>query len=160
MTASAQSPTPTGTVHTFDVAVIGWGKGGKTLARAGRRVAAVERRDTLTGRMRQENYSMLADLDTVVVFDGTARFTGPKELEVTPPTGDGAGRESVALSAETILNNTESTANIPDLPGARVGGGYIGIEFASLSAQYGSLVTVLDRGPRRLLPARCIQRSE
>ncbi|WP_265808502.1 FAD-dependent oxidoreductase [Brevibacterium sp. R8603A2] len=43
---------------------------------------------------------------------------------------------------------------------AVVGGGCIGIEFASLSAQYGSQVTVLDRGPRRLPPARCIQRSE
>jgi pyruvate/2-oxoglutarate dehydrogenase complex dihydrolipoamide dehydrogenase (E3) component len=218
MTASAQSSTPPSTVHTFDVAVIGWGKGGKTLAgtlaRAGRRVAvieqsaamyggacinvaciptkalihsaetrtdsgydagyfaaAVQRRDTLTGKMRQKNHSMLADLDTVVVFDGTARFTGPKELEVTP-TGDGAGQESVALTAETILINTGSTANIPDLPGAQVGGcihdsitlqhaplprelivvggGYIGIEFASMFAQYGSQVTVLDRGPRPL----------
>ena len=31
-----------------------------------------------------------------------------------------------------------------------VGGGYVGLEFASMFAHYGSAVTVLDRGPRPL----------
>ncbi|WP_068399944.1 FAD-dependent oxidoreductase [Kribbia dieselivorans] len=200
-------------MNTFDVAVIGWGKGGKTiagtLARAGRKVAiieqstamyggacinvaciptkalihsaeirpdhsydpqyfasAVERRDGLTGKMRAKNYSMLADLDTVVVFDGAATFTGPKTLSVT------AGDDSLDITAETILINTGSLPNVPDIDGAEfggrihssitlqhaplpqhliiVGGGYIGIEFASMFSQYGSQVTVLDRNPRPL----------
>lgn len=200
-------------MNKFDVVVIGWGKGGKTiagsLARAGKKVAmierspqmyggacinvaciptkalihsaemrtdhdfdpeyfaaSVERRDRLTGTMRQKNYSMLADLDTVVVFDGEARFTGPKSLRVS------AGDDTVDVTAETVLINTGSVPNVPDLPGAEitgrvfdsitiqhaplpehlvvVGGGYIGIEFASMFAQYGAKVTVVDRGSRPL----------
>ncbi|MHA2789090.1 FAD-dependent oxidoreductase [Corynebacterium sp. S7] len=200
-------------MNTFDVAVIGWGKGGKTLAgtlaRAGKKVAmieqssdmyggacinvaciptkalihnaetrkehdydpsyfatSVERRDNLTAAMRKKNYSMLADLDTVVVFDGKARFSGPKTITVT------AGSDELEITAETVIINTGSLPNIPSIPGAEVGGvvhtsitlqhaplpkklivvggGYIGIEFASMFAQYGSQVTVLDRNARPL----------
>lgn len=197
----------------FDVAVIGWGKGGKTiagtLARAGKKVAmieqsdqmyggtciniacvptkalihsaeirtskdfdpeyfarSVERRDTLTGKMRDKNYAMLADLETVVVFTGRASFTGPTSLTVT------AGDDVLELSADTILINTGSVPIIPDIAGAEiggrihtsttlqhaplpehlivVGGGHIGLEFASMFAMYGSEVTVLDKNSRPL----------
>ena len=200
-------------MNTFDVAVIGWGKGGKTiagtLARAGKRVAiieqsaemyggacinvaciptkalihsaqsrpekdydpeyfarAVDSRNKLTGKMRDVNYAMLADLGNVVVIDGVARFTGPKTLVVE------AGEDSLELSAETILINTGSVPVIPDIEGAEfggrihtsitlqqaplpehlviVGGGYIGIEFASMFSQFGSQVTVIDKNPRPL----------
>lgn len=200
-------------MNTFDVAVIGWGKGGKTiagtLARAGKRVAiieqsaemyggacinvaciptkalihsaqsrpekdydpeyfarAVDSRNKLTGKMRDVNYAMLADLGNVVVIDGVARFTGPKTLVVE------AGEDSLELSAETILINAGSVPVIPDIEGAEfggrihtsitlqqaplpehlviVGGGYIGIEFASMFSQFGSQVTVIDKNPRPL----------
>ena len=200
-------------MNTFDVAVIGWGKGGKTiagtLARAGKRVAiieqsaemyggacinvaciptkalihsaqsrpekdydpeyfarAVDSRNKLTEKMRDVNYAMLADLGNVVVIDGVARFTGPKTLVVE------AGEDSLELSAETILINTGSVPVIPDIEGAEfggrihtsitlqqaplpehlviVGGGYIGIEFASMFSQFGSQVTVIDKNPRPL----------
>lgn len=200
-------------MNTFDVAVIGWGKGGKTiagtLARAGKRVAiieqsaemyggacinvaciptkalihsaqsrpekdydpeyfarAVDSRNKLTGKMRDVNYAMLADLGNVVVIDGVARFTGPKTLVVE------AGEDRLELSAETILINTGSVPVIPDIEGAEfggrihtsitlqqaplpehlviVGGGYIGIEFASMFSQFGSQVTVIDKNPRPL----------
>lgn len=128
--------------------------------------ASVDRRDTLTGKMRQKNYAMLADLDTVVVFDGEARFTGPKTLMVT------SGDDTLEVTGETVLINTGSQPTLPDIPGAEItgrvydsitlqhaplpehlvviGGGYIGIEFSSMFAQYGSQVTVLDRNPRPL----------
>ncbi|WP_417563627.1 FAD-dependent oxidoreductase [Microbacterium sp.] len=200
-------------MNSFDVVVVGWGKGGKTiagaLARAGKTVAMIERstqmyggacinvaciptkalihsaevrtqhdfdpayftasvqrRDTLTGAMRQKNYAMLADLDTVVVFDGEARFTAPKTLTVT------SGDDALEVTGDTVLIDTGSLPTLPDIPGAQisgrvhdsitlqhaplpanlvvVGGGYIGIEFASMFAQYGSRVTVLDRNARPL----------
>lgn len=197
----------------FDVAVIGWGKGGKTiagaLARAGKSVAmierstdmyggacinvaciptkalihsaeirpeksfdpdyfdqSVERRDSLTEAMRGKNYSMLADLETVTIINGTAHFTGPHSLLVE------AGDEALEVTAETIIVDTGSIPRLPEVAGAElggrfhtsvtlqhaplpehliiVGGGYIGIEFASMFAQYGSEVTVLDKNPRPL----------
>ena len=197
-----------------DLLVIGWGKGGKTLAgtmaRAGKRVAVVEaseamiggsciniaciptkilvhdaenkrdsddvddyfskavnRRDTLTGAMRKKNFSMLDDLDSVLLVSGRAEFTGDREVLVT------GGADAMAITADTVVVNTGSIANIPPIDGAKlggrihdsetlqhvspfperlviVGGGYIGLEFASMFTHFGSQVTVLDRGPRPL----------
>ncbi|MFJ2146322.1 FAD-dependent oxidoreductase [Glutamicibacter sp. NPDC087831] len=197
----------------LDAIIIGWGKGGKTLAgtlaRAGQRVAiieqssqmyggtcinigcvptkalipdaenrdgsgydqqifdaAVDRRDKLTAKMRAKNFSMLDELDSVLVVNGTAAFTGPKRIKVN------AGSEELELSAETIIINTGALPAVPEIDGAQiggrvhdsttiqhaplpktlavVGGGYVGIEFASMFAQFGSKVTVLDRGSRAL----------
>ena len=200
-------------VH-VDLLVIGWGKGGKTLAgtmaRAGKKVAVVEqsdamiggsciniaciptkilvhdaenkrdsddtaeyfakavkRRDTLTGAMRKKNHSMLADLDSVLLVSGRAEFTGAREVRVT------GGDDTMTITADTVIVNTGSVANIPPIDGAElggrihdsetlqhvtpfpkrlviVGGGYIGLEFASMFTHFGSDVTVLDRGPRPL----------
>ncbi len=197
----------------LDAIVIGWGKGGKTLAgtlaRAGQRVAvieqssqmyggtcinigcvptkalihdaesrdgagydqqafqeAVQRRGKLTAMMRAKNFSMLDDLESVLVVNGKAAFTGPRSIKVT------AGSEELELSAGKIIINTGALPAIPDIEGAQiggrvhdsttiqhaqlpkalavVGGGYVGIEFASMFAQFGSKVTVLDRGSRAL----------
>lgn len=197
----------------LDAIVIGWGKGGKTLAgtlaRAGWRVAiveqsekmyggtciniacvptkilihdaeqhrgngadadyfntAVERRDELTAKMRQKNFSMLDDLDSVLVFTGRASFTGAHSIKVE------GGDEVLELSAPKIIINTGAVPSIPPIAGAEiggrihdsttlqhtelpkklvvVGGGYVGLEFASMFAQFGSEVSVLDRGERAL----------
>ncbi|MEG2425178.1 FAD-dependent oxidoreductase, partial [Glutamicibacter sp.] len=197
----------------LDAIVIGWGKGGKTLAgtlaKAGQRVAvieqssqmyggtcinigcvptkalihdaesrdgagydqqvfqeAVQRRDKLTAMMRAKNFSMLDDLESVLVVNGKAAFTGPRSIKVS------AGSEELELSAGKIIINTGALPAIPDIEGAQiggrvhdsttiqhaqlpkalavVGGGYVGIEFASMFAQFGSKVTVLDRGSRAL----------
>ncbi|WP_258138121.1 MULTISPECIES: FAD-dependent oxidoreductase [unclassified Arthrobacter] len=197
----------------LDVIVIGWGKGGKTLAgtlaRAGQRVAiveqstsmyggtcinigcvptktlihdaeqhrgnradahyfykSVERRDELTAKMRQKNFSMLNDLDSVLVLTGRASFTGPHSIKVE------GGEEVLELSAPRIVINTGALPSVAPISGAEiggrihdsttlqhaefpakllvVGGGYVGLEFASMFAQFGSEVTVLDRGARPL----------
>jgi len=197
-----------------EVLVIGWGKGGKTLAgalgRAGRRVAVIERsrqmygggcinvaciptkdlvhsaetrradddpqawfeqavagRDALTAKLRARNHTMLAEIDTVTLIDGEARFTGPREVEVT------GGGEHLSVHAETIIINTGTVPARPGIPGATgtrvhdsatiqhvqplpqhlviVGGGYVGLEFAGMFAHFGSKVTVVVRSDR-LLP--------
>lgn len=197
-----------------EVLVIGWGKGGKTLAgalgRAGRRVAVIERsplmygggcinvacvptkdlvhsaetrradddpqawfkqavagRDALTAKLRARNHTMLAEIDTVTLIDGTARFTGPGEVEVT------GGGEHLRVHAETIIINTGTVPARPGIPGATgtrvhdsatiqhvqplpqrlviIGGGYVGLEFAGMFTHFGSQVTMVVRA-HRLLP--------
>lgn len=198
----------------FDVIIIGWGKGGKTLAAAladhGQAVAMIERsqdmyggacinvaciptkalihsaetrtgdnydpaffdkavesRNDLTAAMRDKNFSMLDNRETVTVIDGEASFTGPKTLKVA------AGEDVMEVAAETIIINTGSVPRLPHVAGAEiggrihtsttlqqaplpkhliiVGGGFIGLEFASMFSQFGSEVTVLDRSRRPLL---------
>lgn len=198
-----------------DLLVIGFGKGGKTLAArmgaAGRRVALVEQSSqmyggtcinigcvptkalihhaqshrpgeagqdglraavdataTLTGALRDRNFAMLDDLDSVTVITGGARFLDEKSVEVS------AGTDRLVVTAPTIVVNTGAEPVVPDIPGLRssahtrtstdliratdlparmvvVGGGYLGLEFAGMYARFGSQVTVLEAGPR-LLP--------
>ncbi|TFB80866.1 pyridine nucleotide-disulfide oxidoreductase [Terrimesophilobacter mesophilus] len=198
-----------------DVLVIGWGKGGKTLAgalgRHGRTVAMVEQseamyggsciniacvptkdlvhsaaerrpgddpqtwftdavagRDDLTARLRARNHAMLAEVDTVTLIDGRARFVGPHEVEVS------AGSELLRIRAESIVINTGTVPAVPAIAGASesarvydsttiqhvsplperlliVGGGYVGLEFAGMFAHFGSRVTVVDHG-EQLMP--------
>jgi len=129
--------------------------------------AAVERRDSLTSAMRAKNFEMLDPLDSVLLVSGHARLTGDREVLVT------GGDESLRLTAETVVLNTGTRPAVPDIDGARVGGrihdsetiqhvtpvpsslvvvggGYVGLEFASIFAQFGAEVTVLDRGERPL----------
>lgn len=128
---------------------------------------AVGSRNSLTAAMRGKNFSMLDSRETVTVIDGEASFTGPKTLKVT------AGEDVMEVSAETIIINTGSVPRLPHVAGAEiggrihtsitlqqaplpkhliiVGGGFIGLEFASMFSQFGSEVTVLDRSRRPLL---------
>ena len=99
---------------------------------------------------------------------GTARFIAPGTAEIT--THDGNVR---LLHGTDVVINTGTTPAIPDLPGiieARVwtsetilqlerlpqrllilGGGYVGCEFASMFALFGSQV-IMVQGPNQLLP--------
>lgn len=93
---------------------------------------------------------------------GTARFTGPRSLEVQ--LRDGGVRE---LTADKVFLNTGTRPALPPMPGladARpldsesvqeldrlpehlivLGGGYIGCEFAQMFRRFGSRVTVVQR---------------
>ena len=99
---------------------------------------------------------------------GDARFTGPKELEVSL-SGGGARR----LTADAVFINVgcrpaelpiDGLAGVPHLDSTSVmeldevpnhllvlGGGYVGLEFAQMFRRFGSEVTVVQRGGR-LLP--------
>ncbi|WP_147918116.1 dihydrolipoyl dehydrogenase family protein [Ruania zhangjianzhongii] len=129
--------------------------------------AAVQRRDTLTSAMRTKNFQLLDELDSVLLVSGHAEFTGDREVLVT------GGDETLGITAETVLVNTGSRPAVPPIEGAHVGGrihdsttlqhvsplpgslivvggGYVGLEFASMFAHFGAEVTVLDRGERPL----------
>lgn len=138
--------------------------GGDFAARAARYTAAVAERERITSMLRDKNYHKLADLDSVDVLTGHARFTGPQEVEVT--FADGSAER---LSAAQLFVNTGSVGRLPAIPGLAesryvydsttlmalpvlprrlliIGGGYIGMEFASMYRNFGAEVTVVQDG--------------
>lgn len=181
----------------YDAIIIGFGKGGKTLAgefaKQGKTVALIEKSNQMYGgtcinegcipskslivqadtktyanainqkeklitKLRQKNYDKLTQLDCVDIIDGTARFVNNHEVEII-------GQDTI--EGDYIFINTGSTSIIPSIKGientqhiytsatlmkeknlpkrlAIIGGGYIGLEFASIYARYGSQVTVFE----------------
>lgn len=122
---------------------------------------AVVARDQLIGKLNAKNLAMATDKG-VTVIDGKATFSASHEITVT------AGSDTLVLYAPTIVINTGSTPVIPNVPGtdnphvfdstgiqhisplpkhlAIIGGGPIGLEFATLFSGQGSKVTIIDRG--------------
>ena len=125
--------------------------------------------------LRGKNYHKLADLPNVDVIDGKGTFLSPTEVRVDKTAGDSAsgasGSDSLVISAEKIFINAGGTPVIPNIAGLAgnpkvffsetlmdldelpkrltiVGGGYIGLEFASMYSSFGSKVTLLQDGAR------------
>ncbi|WP_218105113.1 FAD-dependent oxidoreductase [Micromonospora rhizosphaerae] len=117
--------------------------------------------------MRRGNFDALNSIETVTVLTGRSTFTDPHSVSVM--TAD----EQLTVTADTILINTGSEPAIPDIPGlagskrvltstdliettilparlAILGGGYLGIEFASIYRAFGSQVTMFVRAARLL----------
>lgn len=128
---------------------------------------AVEEKRKLTIMLRKKNYDKLASLPNVTIYDGLARFIGPLEIEVI------MNEETVKLTGKQIFINTGSISRVPVIEGIDkvkgvytsselmdldtlpnkltiIGGGYIGLEFASLYSRFGSKVTVIQDGPNFL----------
>lgn len=138
-------------------------QGGTFDERAARYAAAIDEKDRVTGLLRGKNYHKLADLPNVEVVDGTASFVDATHLEVERPDGM---RETI--EATQVFVNTGARPFVPPIPGVDgprvhvsetlldvrtlperlivIGGGYIGMEFASLYANFGSQVTVVQDG--------------
>lgn len=125
-------------------------------------VDAVNGKNEMTAQLRDKNYHMLADEKTVTVLDGEAHFISDHEVEVILPNG-----EKAKYRGERIFINTGAVPVMLPIPGLKeskyvlnstqamdekkmpenltiIGAGYIGLEFASMFAKYGSKVTVLD----------------
>ncbi|ASL88342.1 pyridine nucleotide-disulfide oxidoreductase [Serratia marcescens] len=122
---------------------------------------AMARKRQVTGLLREKNYQNLAGLEPVTVIDGRAEFIDPHRISVQSAAG------TQVLSGERIFINTGAVSRWPAIDGldrsqrsydstgllqltqrpARlgiIGGGYIGLEFASMFAQFGSAVTVFE----------------
>lgn len=125
-------------------------------------VDAVSGKNEMTAQLRNKNYHMLADEQTVTVLDGEAHFIADHEIEVVLTNG-----KKEQFKGERIFINTGAVPVMLPIPGLKeskyildstqamdekkmpenltiIGAGYIGLEFASMFAKYGSKVTVLD----------------
>lgn len=200
----------------YDVVIIGFGKGGKTLAsefaKNGKTVAVIEKssqmyggtciniaciptkslvhsaekrkylttskeefytnaihqKDELTNFLRNKNFHMLADQESITVITGEASFLTNSKIQVK------TAEDQLEVTADHFFINTGATPIIPPIEGLKeakfvynsttlqerkelpekliiIGGGYIGLEFASIYANFGSEVTVID-GNEQFLP--------
>lgn len=111
----------------------------------------VERKDAIVSQLREAVEAVVANAD---LRRGMARFTGPKTIEV----------DGESFTADKIIIATGSEPVKLDIPGADlcvtstqileqrnlpesiviIGGGVIGMEFASIFASFGSEVTVIE----------------
>lgn len=121
------------------------------------------RADRISGNSRNNVEKWLRGMKGCAVFQGHARFTGPKTVTVN-------GEE---LTAPLVFINVGGRARLPELPGMQdvrtlnnssilkletlprhlvvVGGSYIGLEFAQMYRRFGCEVTVVER-MQRLIP--------
>ncbi len=123
--------------------------------------SAIAYKYEVTSFLRDKNYHNLTDNPQITVYTGIGSFTGHDTVEVKM-----AG-DTIELQATHIFINTGAETVIPPIDGINgnphvytsttimelevlpkrlviVGGGYIGLEFASMYASFGSQVTVLE----------------
>ncbi|HCB1914837.1 TPA: pyridine nucleotide-disulfide oxidoreductase [Citrobacter braakii] len=126
--------------------------------------AAMQRKASVVSFLRDKNFHNLADLENVDVIEGRAEFIDNHMVRVVQPTG------AIELSGEKIFINTGAQATMPNVAGLMttpgvfdstgllnltqrperlgiLGGGYIGVEFASMFANFGSKVTIYEAAP-------------
>lgn len=202
----------------YDSIIIGFGKGGKTLAGflagKGEKVAlverskdmyggtcinvgciptkvlveesekkdkdlkkAVERKNMLISKLREGNYNKLDSFENVDIYTGVGAFESEHLISVID------GEKEEILKGNKIFINTGSKTVIPKIHGiektrniytstsimelktlpkklAIIGGGYIGLEFASIYSNFGSQVTIFEGNEDILLREELEIRNE
>lgn len=125
---------------------------------------AVSVKESVTSALRDKNYHNLADNPNVTVYTGIGSFVSADVVAVRTATEEirltskqiiiNTGAETVIPPIERVAGNpfvytSTSIMELADLPRRLViiGGGYIGLEFASMYASFGSQVTVLESYP-------------
>ncbi|MDX1546797.1 MAG: FAD-dependent oxidoreductase, partial [Rhodothermales bacterium] len=120
--------------------------------------AVVRRKQQMVEQWRSGQQQAVDERQTLDLYRGHARFTGPHTLDV-----DGA-----ALRSEQIVIDVGTRPRLPEIDGIDavevltnrtileltalpehllvLGGGYVGVEFAQMFRRFGSEVTILDRG--------------
>ena len=124
---------------------------------------AIGRKNRLTSFLRNDNYERLSKCPNVTIYTGMGSFISANTIKVTLPEG------YIELQGKEIFINTGSTPIIPAIDGIQqsqhvytsstlldlsvlphhliiIGGGYIGLELASMYAGFGSKVTILEGG--------------
>ena len=126
---------------------------------------AISRKGDVVKRLNSKNYHMLADNDSITVFDGFGSFLDENTVLVE------SNGKKLELSADKIIINTGAESFIPKIEGieeglqnskiftstelldnqekidslAIIGGGFIGLEFASTLAKLGTKVTIFEK---------------
>lgn len=122
---------------------------------------AMQRKTEVVNFLRNKNFRNLADMDNIDVIDGRAEFIDNHTLRICRSEG------SLEISGEKIFINTGAKTVIPPIPGITttpsvydstgllnlsefpenlgiLGGGYVGVEFASMFANFGSKVNIFE----------------
>jgi pyruvate/2-oxoglutarate dehydrogenase complex dihydrolipoamide dehydrogenase (E3) component len=122
--------------------------------------AVKARKDAVSGASRSAVERSLKTLKGCTVYEGHARFVGPRQVNV--------GEEE--LRAEKVFLNVGGRALVPPILGLDrvpyltnssmmdvdflpqhlivLGGSYVGLEFAQMYRRFGSQVTIIELGPR------------
>ena len=129
---------------------------------------AISVKEAVTSALRNKNYHNLADNPNVTVYTGVGSFVSSDVVFVRTST------EEIMLTSKQIIINTGAETVIPPIDGVAgnplvytstsimeltelprrlviIGGGYIGLEFASMYASFGSQVTVLESYPELIV---------
>lgn len=124
---------------------------------------AIDEKRRVTEFLRKKNYDKLNSLEKVDIFDGEGSFVSPHEVAVMSEKGavllesekifintgsEPVLHETAGMSGNPIVYTSETLMDESKLPRELtiIGAGYISMEFASMYANFGSHVTVLDRG--------------
>ncbi len=122
---------------------------------------AMQEKNKLVEALNSANYKMLDENKYVTILTGTASFIDEHNVRVEMP------NETVNIQADYIYINTGAKSFIPNIEGIHstnniydseglmrikelpkhlviVGGGYIGLEFASIFRKFGSEITILE----------------
>ena len=153
-------------------AALSQARGGSFDERAERYAAAIDEKNRVTGMLREKNRRKLADDPQVDLIDGRAAFVSATLLAVHPTASSAdddcanGSNEPLLIEANRVFVNTGARAFVPPIPGVDgprvhtsdtllnvrelpkrlviIGGGYIGLEFASMFANFGSTVSVVQ----------------
>lgn len=121
---------------------------------------SIHAKDKLINFLRGKNYDNLDQNENITIFDGTGSFVDSNTIEIK-------GIDNLQIKGKKIVINTGSETIIPPISISServysssqmlslcqlpkhlviIGGGYIGLEFASIYANFGSKITILLRG--------------
>lgn len=130
---------------------------------------AMQRKRDVVNALNSKNYHNLADEETVDVINMTASFKSAHAIDLLNAQGEAVQM----IEGKNIVINTGAKSVIPNIKGIDtsqrvydskaimdltqqpkrlviVGGGYIALEFASIFANFGTTVTVLERSDQIL----------
>ena len=122
---------------------------------------SVDKKEALITALRGKNYEMLASKENIDIYNGKGSFVSNKIVNIEK------NGENIQIEGEKIFINTGSKTIIPNIKGLKeskniltskslmelkelprkliiIGAGYIGLEFASTYAGFGSEVVIID----------------
>ena len=122
---------------------------------------SVDKKEALITALRGKNYEMLASKENIDIYNGKGSFVSNKIVNIEK------NGENIQIEGEKIFINTGSEKIIPNIKGLKeskniltskslmelkelprklviIGAGYIGLEFASTYAGFGSEVVIID----------------